>query len=613
MSVEPPACECAPSRGQFRRHWLRAPSYAAVAAALSFGCAEAHLVGGDDELWPSFGDGSPSDGGPSPGGPNGSGSGTGGSGNVVTGGTGSSTGADGKAPLNCADDAVYVGRAPLRRLTRFEYNKSVEALLDDTSSPGNSLPPELQGNGFGNDADQQPISSFLAEQYGIIAEAAAAKAMKNDELLKRYAPCITTAQSGDEASCGRTFLENFARKAYRRPLEAGELDSLMALYEAVRTNYNFRDSLAAVVEAILQTPDFLYRVEFGKTDDKGRRRPTGYEMASRLSYFFWGAPPDEELEQAANDGSLEDPSKVLSQAQRLLDDERARPVILFFFSRFLPIEGLTDLARDPEKYPTFTPQIGALMRKETETFLEYEIFEGSGNWKSILTAPYSFMNGTLAAYYGIPGVTGDEFRKVETDPTQRLGLLTQGSILTGTTVSNFTNPVRRGTFLLRNMMCEELPEPPASVAASIVPPNPESAKTGRQRYAAHSEIGVCAECHQVMDPPGFALENFDAVGLWRDQENGEPIDASGELELFPEPFSGPLELVQLIAESPRTHACFAEKWLTFASGRSLSEEDACLAQKLEHKFVESGYNVKQLLLEITQTDAFLSLPPKEAQ
>jgi hypothetical protein len=182
-------------------------------------------------------------------------------------------------------------------------------------------------------------------------------------------------------------------------------------------------------------------------------------------------------------------------------------------------------------------------------------------------------------------------------------------VLTGTTVSNFTNPVRRGIFLLRDVMCVELPDPPQGLV--VAPPNPTSGATGRERYSAHAESPVCTKCHSVMDPPGFALENYDAVGLWRDQENGVDIDSSGKIDALPDAFSGPLELVQLIAENEQTHACFAEKWLTFAAGRNLTEEDHCLKEKLDAQFAASGYDIKELLLNITQTDAFLYMPAKE--
>ena len=542
------------------------------------------------------------------------GNGTGSTGN----GTGSTGNGDGDGDASaCVEGDIYVGRAPIRRLTRFEYNRTIAAVLNDNSNPGNTLPPELLGNGFGNDADEQPVSSFLGEQYGIIAEAAAARAVANPAVMERFAPCFATVDTSSEATCARTFIENFGAEAYRRRLESFEVDDLLALQQEVQTYTDYGDSFAAVIEAVLQGPDFLYRVEFGDpTTAEGQRlRVTGHEMAIRLSYFFWGAPPDEELTAAAASGQLVTPEQVLSQAERLLTHENARPVIREFFAKLLPIEGLTDLARDETLFPTFSPQIGSLMRKEVETFLEHEIFEGAGDWASVLTSPHTFVNESLANYYGITEdingqpIVGDEFVQANMNPAQRKGLLTYGGIMTGTSVSNFTNPVRRGVFLLHHIMCADLPDPPPGL--NVTPPEPSSGLTGRERYSQHSSDDVCANCHQVMDPPGFALENFDAVGLWRDQENGVTIDASGELAMLPEPFNGPLDLVQLIAESEQTHACFAEQWFTYSAGRKLSREDACLLEKLEAQFVASGHSIKDLLLQLTQTDSFLYRPAQE--
>ena len=506
-------------------------------------------------------------------------------------------------------EAPRPGRAPIRRLTRFEYNRTVASLLADDTAPADSLPAELLGNGFGNDADQQPVSSFLVEQYSTIARDVAQRAVQRPDVIGRYAPCFAAAAVDNEEACARTFIETFASKAYRRPLEPAEIDDLVALERNLRQGASLSISIGGVIQAILQGPDFLYRPEFGveAPDSPGTLRPSGPEMASRLSYLFWGTAPDDALWAAADSGALLTDEGILGQAQRLLADPRARTVVRFFFDHYLPLNTLTDLARDPARYPTFSPAIGALMREETWSFLEYEIFEGPGTWPAALTAPYTFVNEPLADFYGIEGVLGDAFVQVDLDTTRRLGLLTQGGVMAGTTISNYTNPVRRGVFLLRNIMCLDLPEPPAALANDIKPPDPELAATGRQRYSQHSKDPTCAGCHAVMDPPGFALENYDAVGLFREQENGVAIDASGELNVLPEPFDGPADLVRLIAASPKTHDCFASKWMTFAYGRALEQEDACTTASVYEAFASSGQNVQQLLLSLARTDAFVYL------
>ncbi|HEY6729360.1 MAG TPA: DUF1592 domain-containing protein [Polyangiaceae bacterium] len=528
--------------------------------------------------------------------------------------TGTGSGAGGTTsvePVDCSTPRP--NRAPIRRLTRFEYNSTVASLLGDTTFPANSLPAELLGNGFGNDADEQPVSNFLVEQYAGIAGDIAKRATQPDR-IGSVVPCSVGAAPETEAACARTFIEAFAAKAYRRPVEPAEVDELLALERGIRAAAPFELSLASVIEAILQSPDFLYRPEFGVVDATypDLLRPSGHEMASRLSYLFWGTVPDDELYAAAASGALATDAGVLAQATRMIEDPKARPVIRHFFDYYLPLNTLTDLSRDAASFPTFDATIGSLMREETQTFLEYEIFEGPGTWPGALTAPYTFVNQELANFYGMAGVVGEEFQRVDLDTTKRLGLLTQGGVQAGTTVSNFTNPVRRGVFLLRHIMCVDLPDPPESIANDIMPPDPGAAATGRERYSEHQANVVCAKCHAVMDPPGYALENFDAVGLWRDQENGVTIDATGALDILPQPFDGPVQLVTQIAASELTQHCFAENWLNFGYGRTLDSQDSCSVSAVREAFAQSGFNVKALLVALTQTDAFLYLSPEQS-
>lgn len=509
------------------------------------------------------------------------------------------------------------GRASLRRLTRFEYNNTVRDLLGDDTRPANAFPSEELGNGFGNDANAQPVSSLLAEQYNTVAEDVALRATETPEQLAALAPCAgaitATTDATTETACAEELVERLATRAYRRPLAAGELEELLELRAAIRSEADFATSIAAVLEALLQAPDFLYRVERGTVDEAGRLRPTDHEMATRLSYFLWGTMPDDTLFAAAEAGELSTAADIRAHAERMLDDERARPVVRFFFDNLLPVSGLSQLERDPALYPTYTSEIGALMREETQTFLEHEIFgDGSGTWPGALTAPYTFVNQPLAEFYGIAGVEGDEFRKVDLDPTERLGLLTQAGVVAGTIHSNTTNPVVRGAFIVRNLMCVDIPLPPSELADQVKPPDPGSGATARDRYSKHSEDPVCSGCHGFMDPVGLAFENYDAVGLWRDTENGVTIDASGSVPgVAGSDAAGPVELVRRIAEAEQTKACFVERWSDFAYGRTRAAEDDCTQAELEADFTAAGHDVRALLLALTQTDDFLYLPEEQ--
>jgi hypothetical protein len=502
-------------------------------------------------------------------------------------------------------------RAPMRRLTRFEYNNTVRDLLADKTSPANAFPSEESGNGFGNDADQQAVVAALIEAYVNGAEKVAAAATAADR-LGSLSPCATTAtDAASETACAKTIAETFTPKAWRRTLAAGEADGLVALFTSVRASADFPTSVAAMLEAILQSPEFLYKPELGvavagRTDVK---QPTNEEMATRLSYLFWASTPDDGLRAAAAAGQLTNPAGVRLQAQRLLADPKARDVVRFFFDNLLPISALGSLERDPTIYPTFNGKIGTLMRTETQTFLENEIFNGPGTWPGVFTANYTYVNAELAGYYGLTGVTGDTFQKVMLDPsTHRGGLLTQAGVVSGPVHTNHENPVVRGSFIVQKLMCQLIPRPTGAIAARVTPPDPNSAATARQRFSTHSTDPVCHACHVNMDPFGFALENFNVVGLWRDQENGVTIDATGSAPLLGGSFNGPLEMEQALAGSEQVQQCFASQWLNFGYGRSLKPDESCGVESVQKAFKDSGYKIQDMLLALTQAEAFLTLP-----
>lgn len=531
-------------------------------------------------------------------------------GSTTEGGSGA-MGDEGETPPTCADEAaIFPGDVPIRRLTRFEYNNTVRDLLGDHTAPASALPSEVLGNGFGNDAEAQSVSTLLVEKYAAVAEDMALRATETPAFLAARFPCmgemVNGASRDAEDACAYEFLREFTPRAYRRPLESDELDELLGLQQALYETGGFQASITGVLEAILQSHDFLYRLEFGVMDPEGRLRPSGHEMASRLSYFLWGTMPDEPLFAAAESGELLTNEGVRAQAERMLADPRSREVLRFFFDSVLPISGLAGLQRDPVRYPAYSPAIGGLMREETQRFLEHVVFDAEGTWDAALTAPYTFANGPLAAFYGLPAVEGDEFVQVPLDTSQRLGVLTQSGVVAGTIHSNETNPVVRGAFLMHKILCFEISLPTGDILAEIKPPDPDSGATTRERYAQHSEDPACVGCHRFMDPVGFSLENYDAIGLWRDSENGIPIDASGALPTTGEAVGGPVELVRAIAGSPDTHACFAHQWANFAYGTKLERSD-CVLSRLEETFAEAEHHIPTLLLELTQTDAFLYL------
>lgn len=524
---------------------------------------------------------------------------------MTSGGANVGVGGDGMpvARLDCS--AASVPKQPLRRLTRFEYNNTVRDLAGVTDNPANNFPPEDVGNGFGTDANTQTVQSVGVEKYNKTAKNIAASLTASDKIAG-LAPCATAPAAADEASCARTVIENFVPRAFRRPLEAGEADGLVQLFQAVRMGgSSFSSSVAAIVEAVLQSPEFLYRPEFG-VPVEGRTdllRPTAYEMANRLSYLYLGSMPDDGLRAAAASGALLTPDGVKKEAERLLGGDRSHLVVRSFFDSLLPIQDLASFVRN--EFPEFTAELGAAMRMETQTFLEKETF-GAGTWPNVFTANYTYVNETLAKFYGISGITGPDFQKVMLDGTKRAGLMTQAGIVSGPVHSDFTNPVVRGNFVLSKLMCVKIATPPAALGP-IVPPDPKVGGTARERFTEHSKNPQCAGCHAMLDPIGFSMENFNAIGQWQDHENGKPIDVtvtSPQLQTF----SGAVELGKKLAAYPETQSCFAVNWANYAYGRGTTEQDGCTMQELQDNFKASSYNIKELLTQLAQTDTFLYLP-----
>jgi hypothetical protein len=505
-----------------------------------------------------------------------------------------------------------VPRAPLRQLIRFEYNNTVRDLLRVSTRPADALPGEEAGNGFGNDADSLGVSRLLIDGYRSVAEQIAKDRTTDAATAVATAGCDPVA-AGEQA-CSAQFLQSFLSLAFRRPASADDLTAYAKTFASGREiGGDFAAGVRAVVARGLQSPQFLYRVELGETVDaaKGLARPTGYEMATRLSYLLWGSPPDAALRSAAEQGKLATREGVKAEAERLLQDDRARDVVRYFHSMLLGTSGLDHLERNADFYPNYRAGMGSLFRQETERFLDDVVWNGSGDLAGIYSAPYTFVNGTLAQYYGIPGITGDSFQKVPLDGERRAGLLTQASVLSVTTPGSRTDPVVRGKWVYTKLLCGGIGDPPPNVPKL---PDPTPGSSVRDRLAMHRSVEPCKTCHRLMDPIGFGFEHFDGAGAWRDTDNDLPVDDSGELVItdIAGPFKGAVELGKKLAQSGDARNCFVAHWLTFAYGRSENEMDTCTRQQLQSAFSESQGNVRALLVALTQTDAFLYRPVVQA-
>jgi hypothetical protein len=516
-------------------------------------------------------------------------------------GSGSMTpgpGFDTKTECQKLGTAINPGPSPLRRLTREEYDRTLADLVNDTTTPGKDFPPEARALGFNNIADAQTVTSVLAEAYKTAAEGVAERATKNVSTLLG---CSET-----DATCVDGFIQRLGSRAYRRPLAADEATRLHAVYAWGQQNTTALDGVKMVIEVLLQSPDFLYRPELGAGEAAaGVLHLSSYEMATRLSYLFRGSMPDQALLDEAAADRLKTAEQVLAQAQRLLGDPRARDTFKSFHRQWLDLESVASIERDPSLYAGYTDAIPALLQQETEAFIDHVIFEDDGHLSTLLTAPYTYANAALATFYGLAAPAGDGFAKVATNPAQRKGLLTQGSLLALQSKPQQTSPVHRGKFVRESLLCQFLPPPPANLV--ITPPELNPSLTTRQRFGQHSADPSCAGCHQQMDPLGLGFEHFDAVGRWRDTENSLPIDATGKLVLtdVDGDFDGASALADKLATSEQVADCMMKEWARFSFGRSETLDDACTLEHTKTKFASTNHDIKQLVLALTQTDAFL--------
>jgi hypothetical protein len=496
----------------------------------------------------------------------------------------------------CKD--IKPGPAPLRRLTRTEYDNTVRDLIGEDKQLAKGFPAEELQHGFDNSAELRSVSDVLAENY-----ASAAKEIGKTVVGKMGTLLACDPIKEGEAPCLDRFLDGFGKRAWRRPLEAGERDDLKKAFMAGRTS-TFADGIDAVVRVLILSPQFMYRLEKAAPAAGaayGRLGP--WEMASRLSYLLWGTMPDAELFTAAEAGKLGTRAEIAAQAKRMLDDPRATAMVTNFAGQWLHLRELADADKDPAIYPAWKEEFRALFRQETESFVAM-VWKGDAKLDTLLAAPYTALNGPLAAFYGVKGVSGEAFQKVNVDPLQRAGLLTQASILTEKAGPDQSSPILRGVFVREQMFCQPLPQPPASVDAK--PPELNPNMTTKERFAAHRKDPSCAGCHDLIDNVGFGLENYDATGAYRAKENGKPVDATGELigTDVDGKFNGAIELSRKLVTSQDVEACLASHWFNFALGREKTELDSCTAETLSLNFAKSGGDLRQLMLTMVQTDAF---------
>ncbi len=424
---------------------------------------------------------------------------------------------------------------------------------------------------------------------------------------RRIFVCRPTGPS-DETACAKQILSTLERRAYRRPVTDGDLQDVMPFYVQGRKNGSFDRGIEQAVARLLVSPQFLFRIERDPPNIAPGTpfRVSDLELASRLSFFIWSSIPDDELLNVASSGKLKDPAVLEHQVRRMLADPRAESLVTNFAEQWLYIRDIDAKKPDELLFPDFDETLREGFRHETDLFLDSVLLHGNHSVLDLLTANYSFVNERLAKHYGIPNVEGTYFRRVTFPPdSPRGGLLGQGSILTLTSYATRTSPVLRGKWILENILSSPPPPPPPNVPALKTEANDTGKPlTMRQAMEAHRANPVCASCHARMDPIGFAMDNFDAVGQWRDGDAGQAIDGSGVLPDGTK-FNGVAELKKALLRHPEQFVeTVAEKLLMYGISRNVQYYDQPAVRAIVHQAAASNYSFAPLVLGVVKSAPF---------
>lgn len=551
------------------------------------------------------------------------------------------------------EDPLRVGPMPLRRLTLQEYNNTVRDLLK-TNVVATQLTdfPATQKSDYAYPRRADAMAMLETEKFKLSAETLSQLVNLNSVI-----PCSTS-----DRNCARQFVQEFGRRAFRRPLVGSEVDDLLALFDVARGNSNgqgaliasngfpycasastdpdgdgwgwensascvvigsaadpggvgsgsnntgaFDQSIRLLVQAILQSPKFLYRWELGAAEPsvEGRYvKLNGYEVASRLAYFIWKTMPDDALLNAANSGELNSVAGVKRHAARLLGDPKAVESVAYFPEYWLDYSKLESVAKNNVAYPEFTDAAKSAMLVESRLFAQHIILNGDANLRSLLTSNTTFVNRDLANIYGVAGNYGDNFEMASLDSSQRSGILTRAAFLAAKGAADGSNPPKRGADVYKQVMCQEIPNPPAII------PDPEPASAGgttRERFEEHANNSCAAVCHSRFDPIGFSFETFGGIGEFRLFDNGSPVDASGVITLSNNDsnFNNSVELSEIFAASDDVQACFSRQWMRYALDRN---EDEVLDEPsfidVQNKFASASGNIKTLIEEVVSSRSF---------
>jgi hypothetical protein len=494
------------------------------------------------------------------------------------------------------------------RLSHAQYANTLRDLLGIEQTPESGFAPDAL-NGFNFDTSNDlRVDPRLGPQYRTAAEQLAVQVVQDDAVFERVVPCDAAS-----AGCSGEFIDSFGERVFRRPLTGEESARFQALFQLGTTLGDsgdpFDDGVQLVVEAMLQAPQFLYRTEVssGAVQD-GRAALDDWEIASRLSYFIFDSMPDDELFERARSGQLRTPQQVGTEVARMLDDPRAVGKLTSFHEQVWQVGRYAKIAPDAATYPGLPNDLVDRLRASSSRFVQ-SVIEDGGGLREFLTAPYAFADSEIAALYDAE-VSGEQLTRVDFEDGERKGFLMQAGFLASNAYSRKTDPIHRGLFILRDVLCRLIPDPPPGAQNTPPPETDEPIVTTRDEISLLTGQLYCPTCHSQINEPGFSFEGFDAVGQVREQENGVDVDTTGSITLDGEEveFSGASELVDALADSQEAEECYTSRWLEFAYGRALTERDDALRARL----AEEPRSVQDLVQTMTTSTEFLSRDVSES-
>lgn len=496
-----------------------------------------------------------------------------------------------------------------KRLTTTEFRSSLRALLGDVQV--GDIEPDTFVEGFAKIGGADvAISLNGVEKYDLVLEAATAQVFGDAARRTAFLGCAPTGAS--DTACFASFIARFGRLAWRHPLTDAEQQKYVALTGSLaQTLGDTNEALRLTTKALLMSPYFLYRSERGVPDGSSTFwRYTSHELAGRLGAFLLNSTPDSALLDAADRDELTSVDAIRAQAERLLSSSAGRESVGNFATELFRLQIVASRAKDPGLFPQYSDALRDGIMREVPALLQSIVFDRKASALELFTTRQTFVNADLAKLYGLDatGLTSDSLQAVTLPETSlRAGLLGTGAFLSLYANQKEGSPTQRGKFIRQFLLCQEIPDPPPDVSTVIEDPPPGIVLTKREKLAAHREQPTCAGCHSLMDPLGLTLENFDAIGAYRDNEHGLPIDATGDFD--GKAFNGPIELGRLLAESPRASECLVRNLYRYATGHSELDSEEPVVLALSQRFAQNQNDFQKLMLDLVTSDGFRLVQP----